>query len=352
MGESFMERYEGCLIGGAAGDALGWPAEFLSYREIVDRYGEDGITGLITEIGTKAEISDDTQMTVFTAEGLLRACTRQSEKGICDVAGIVYQSYLRWLITQGVDVNVDGMERRKLSNGWIIGIKELHHRRAPGNTCLASLSSGIMGTTDKPINNSKGCGGIMRVAPVGLIAQKEQSFVLGARLAAITHGHPSGYLAAGAFAYLIRCIIDDMKLPDAVEAMLTELRKYDGHQECSSAVRHAVILAGDGSPDAGKIAALGEGWVAEEALAISVYCALSYENDFRRAVLLSVNHGGDSDSTGAITGNIMGTYLGIEGIPEEWAYGVELSAELRELAADLRRRYRDHDVWRYKYPGE
>src|SRR4051812_50187991 len=76
-------------------------------------------------------------------------------------------------------------------------------------------------------------------------------------------------------------------------------------------------LALDGEPTADKLASLGEGWVAEEALAMSIYCTLVAE-DFRRGVTLAVNHGGDSDSTGAITGNILGVMSPHSELPREW----------------------------------
>ncbi len=62
---------------------------------------------------------------------------------------------------------------------------------------MGALFSGKTGTPEKPLNDSKGCGGVMRVAPVGLVAT--DPFDLGCRAAAITHGHPSGWLASGAF---------------------------------------------------------------------------------------------------------------------------------------------------------
>ncbi|MBS4024330.1 MAG: ADP-ribosylglycohydrolase family protein [Clostridia bacterium] len=106
---------------------------------------------------------------------------------------IVHQAYLRWLQTQNYHHE---KQNEHTSGGWLIGIKELYTRRAPGNTCLAALSSGIMGTIDKPINDSKGCGGVMRVAPVGLFCRKDEAFRIASECAALTHGHPSGYLSA------------------------------------------------------------------------------------------------------------------------------------------------------------
>jgi ADP-ribosylglycohydrolase len=123
----------------------------------------------------KAEITDDTQMTLFTAEGLLRAESRGREKGICHIPSVVYNAYIRWLHTQGYPKNKD---HDLIYDGWLIGEKELYARRGPGNTCLSALLSGKMGTMERPINNSKGCGGVMRVAPVGLLYGKDEAFVI------------------------------------------------------------------------------------------------------------------------------------------------------------------------------
>lgn len=76
-----LDKYRGCLVGGAAGDALGYPVEFLTEQAILARYGQEGITGYELKNGT-AEISDDTQMTLFTATGLLLATTRRMTRGI------------------------------------------------------------------------------------------------------------------------------------------------------------------------------------------------------------------------------------------------------------------------------
>jgi len=79
---------------------------------------------------------------------------------------------------------------------------------------------------------------------------------------------------------------------------------------------------------------LGKGFVAEEALAMGIYCALS-ARDFEDAIILAVNHGGDSDSTGSITGNLLGAANGIEVIPARWLAPVELRPTIEALADDL-----------------
>jgi ADP-ribosylglycohydrolase len=342
--QTLNERFRGCLIGGAIGDALGWPVEFLRLDEIKRKYGPLGITNLVKGRSILVEITDDTQMTIFTAEGLLRAENRGRNKGIVHIPSVIQRSYLRWLDTQGVDNDVE-------KDGWIHSIEALHTRRAPGNTCLDALMSGRMGTMEEPLNNSKGCGGVMRTAPIGLIFKKEEAFKLGCESAAITHGHPSGYLSAGALSYVIAAIIEGANIETAVEQALQECKKYPSNQECSTLIEKAITLAKSDAPDIQAIESLGEGWVGEEALAISIYCALKYQDDFEKAVITAVNHNGDSDSTGAITGNILGAYLGINSIPENWVREVELSEEITQLADDLVKTYEDSEEWHQKYPG-
>ena len=118
----------------------------------------------------------------------------------------------------------------------------------------------------------------------------------------------------------------------------------------------AVDLSETENPDLGNIQQIGEGWVAEETLAIAVYCSLKYPDDFEKAVIASVNHSGDSDSTGAVTGNILGAWLGIEAIPQHFKDGLELTDVIEEIAKDLYNdcqmseysAYRD-EVWESKY---
>jgi ADP-ribosylglycohydrolase len=240
--QTLNERFSGCLIGGAIGDALGWPVEFLRLNEIKNKYGPQGITNLVKGRSNLVEITDDTQMTIFTAEGLLRAENRGRNKGIAHIPSVIQGSYLRWLDTQGVGSDVE-------KDGWIHSIEALHTRRAPGNTCLDALMSGRMGTMEEPLNNSKGCGGVMRTAPIGLVFKKEEAFKLGCESAAITHGHPSGYLSAGALSYLIAAIIEGLEIEMAVEQSLAECKMYPKSEECSERMVKAITLAKSDIPE-------------------------------------------------------------------------------------------------------
>ena len=311
-------RMIGCLLGGAIGDAMGYPVEFMRYADIARNFGGAGVR----DLSNGDLISDDTQMTLFTAEGLLNA--HRLGKSLVKS---VYRSYLRWYYTQ----SGSKMPGAKYEGG-LLNEAKLYAARAPGSTCLSSLSSGMMGTLADPINNSRGCGGVMRVAPCAVFPN---AFDLGCRVAAITHGHPGGYIPAGALAQLLQKLYYGQSLPDAVYDLICELDKIENAQSTQYALERAVDLAAEGRPCAPTVRELGEGWVGEEALAIAVYSALSFPSDFPQAMRLSVNHDGDSDSTGSICGNIMGMLLGAAAIPVEWRDGVELCNVIRAYAVRL-----------------
>ena len=87
--------------------------------------------------------------------------------------------------------------------------------------------------------------------------------------------------------------------------------------------------------DLENIRSLGQGWVAEETLAIAIYCSLKYTDDFSKGIIASVNHSGDSDSTGAVTGNILGALVGYGKIDDKWKYNLECSDVILEIADDI-----------------
>lgn len=345
-----LDYFYGCLIGGAIGDALGAPVEFMQYDKIQDKYGDTGIRKFTFPIDEhKALITDDTQMTLFTAEGLLRNINRNKnkclEKTSRNTTLIVFRAYLRWLYTQGL--KTPNWEKKNY-DGWLVNIPRLHAYREPGVTCITTLGKGIMGTEVAPINESKSCGGVMRVAPVGLI--EEDAFDIGAHTAAITHGHPTAYLAAGTMAAIVKFIIDGDALKQAILKAIEILKTKEQHEECLELIEKAIELVEQGMPTREKLQTLGGGFLAHEALAIAIYAALSYSDDFEKAIVLAVNHNGDSDTTGALTGNLLGAYLGAKAINKEFIEQVELSKEIYELAKDLLTQYEDSEAWQQKYP--
>src|SRR5690606_7439627 len=129
---------------------------------------------------------------------------RQREKGICNPVSVVHHAYLRWLHTQGLtsEHTMFGHAMEEL-DGWLIREERLYEQRAPGRTCVGALTDARVGTTEAVLNDSKGCGGVMRAAPVGLLAAPDRAYALGCDVAAITHSHPSGYHTAGALAVMV-----------------------------------------------------------------------------------------------------------------------------------------------------
>jgi ADP-ribosylglycohydrolase len=79
-------------------------------------------------------------------------------------------------------------------------------------------------------------------------------------------------------------------------------------------------------------AELGEGWTGDEALAIALYAAMRHASDFFAALVLAVNHSGDSDSTGSICGAILGVACGAQAIPERLLINLERRDDLEQLA--------------------
>jgi ADP-ribosyl-[dinitrogen reductase] hydrolase len=333
------ENFKGCILGGAIGDALGAPIEFMSIDQIRSTYGDQGLTDYSEAYERNGAITDDTQMTLFTAEGLILSKVRQEYEGDKGVIDAGYHALLRWLYTQKTNLQDNLIQKHgtcSIIDGVLTGHKELFALRAPGNSCLSSLKSGKMGTIGDPINNSKGCGGVMRMAPAGLtFDDAEKAFHFGCKLAALTHGHPTGYLAAGSFAALISLIISGYPLTEAIEDSTLILKSDKYHEETLRAIGNAIDTVGKLNSGPEVIEDIGAGWIAEEALAISLYCSLVAEDDFKKGVLLSVNHSGDSDSTGSITGNILGALYGIDIIPEKWLTELELKELIDETAGDL-----------------
>lgn len=360
-----LDKYKGCLIGGAIGDALGAPTEFMDLETILSTYGENGVKEYVEFADGYGQFTDDTQMTLFTAEGILRAYHRFCEKGIGGALPvIVHHSYLRWLHTQGVPVEKDKIKEGiyDIEGGWLIEQKELYKRRAPGNTCLNALSSGRAGTVENPINDSKGCGTIMRMAPVGLFFNQnsKQAFKTACELSAITHGHPTGYLSAGFFASVLSDLANGIKLTESIENTIEILKEWEGHEETLNAVKKCKALfketRNNKKHDFATMEKLGGGWIAEEALSISLYCALHYRDDFKKGVLHAVNHSGDCDSTGSITGNILGVINGESSIPIDWIEKLRAAKIVFQVARDLHTKIGEEsnqsvDEWWERYPG-
>jgi ADP-ribosylglycohydrolase len=278
-------------------------------------------------------------------------------------------AYQDWLRTQ--EYSYDEGRYRHPGICWLLDVPELFDRRAPGNTCLSALTTqrdtGYVpeDCIREPMNDKKGCGGVMRIAPMGLIAYGGDMKELdkeGAQIAAVTHGNSLGYMPAAVVTHIIHSIVYGEKERPlreiAAEARDTAAEIFSEEAQLpvmTEIINRAMELAENGEEDLENIHRLGEGWVAEETLGIALYCALRHEDDFSAGIIAAANHRGDSDSTGAVTGNILGALHGFDAMEEKWKQDLELYDVILEMADDLcdagrmaERGYRD-PVWTRKY---
>lgn len=358
MATSVVDSIRGCMMAGAAADALGYVVEFMNRKAILSRFGENGITKFVLDGNGKAPISDDTQMALFSANGLLMGLTRVCMRGIGgSPEKYVDGAYLDWYYTQ------TGKKRELLIDDWhftwLRDLPEMAKFRDPESTCLNACENIFQRETVR--NNSKGCGGITRVAPMALLYAGCENPIewlaeAGGEIAECTHKHPLGFLPASLLTVLLYKVVSmsAKQVQEDIDRIVTETLnvldviykdKYtNSKRHLKKLIKKAMRLAHSNMPDADAIRKLGEGWFADETLAIALFCAVRHICSVEDAIIASVNHSGKSDSTGSVCGNIMGAIYGYEHIrnrnifcPEgkELEYTLELSEIILTIANDL-----------------
>jgi ADP-ribosylglycohydrolase len=315
-----VDRLQGCIKLGAIGDAYGYVIEFDDIYKIFQRYG-----GPMQFVDVEAWrdrdgrfiASDDTQMTLFTGEGIANAYDRREEPG--DLGKItvseVRQAYLRWYQTQwrGSTPSTD--------TSALNGHREMFIPRAPGNTCLMACKEGAGAFTPpgEPVNDSMGCGGVMRVAPVAFLKDLsfQECYELGCATAALTHGHPMGWMPSGVLAYILKALSQGAGIQEATNAAVDHIKQLPHGSVMVEMIDRALALTGRQKIAPQEIEMIGGGWVGHECLAISLAAAMM-DAPLETKMTVSANHSGDSDSTAAITGQLIGAQLGLSGIRKAW----------------------------------
>ncbi len=316
-------QYVGSIVGLAVGDALGYPAEFRKRAQILQEIGPEGISEFITLQDPRftrpfffgpdhppGTYTDDTQMTVAVAEALLHA-------GACDLDALMPVMATRFV-------------------EWSRSVK---NNRAPGATCMEGcdhLANGVV-WRQAGVADSKGCGSAMRVAPIGLFYEDLDEIAEVARASSLlTHGHDAALEGAAAAACMVALALQGAS-PDEIYSQID--RRCSRNSPDFAAVWKRLPELVQHPPEEVLVdGALGEGWVAEEAVASALYCYWRHPDDYVKAVLTAVNTDGDSDSLATITGSMLGARLGIESIPEDWRNGVEDSRYLHVLGKRLWRK--------------
>lgn len=304
MDNTDLNKARGIIFGLAIGDALGRPTEFMPLSRINKNFGPGGITDFPE---SPALFTDDTQMSIAIAEALIKAGDRDLES----IMEAIKQEFIKW--------------RRSPENN-----------RAPGRTCLAGVVAmeHDIHWSESGVADSKGCGSAMRVAPVGYLYQHDPDKLKQvARASGIcTHGHRAAVAASIGSAYLVKLALDniepDRMIPETLSFIAGISREFD--------IALSKVSECLGCPDEEDVLKyLGEGWVAEEAVALALYCFLKYPGDYTGTVLRGANTNGDSDSVACIAGGISGAYLGIGAIPDKWINNIEKPTYLEDLALRL-----------------
>jgi ADP-ribosylglycohydrolase len=326
------DRFTGCMLGLAVGDALGYPVEFMNRDEIARAYGPDGISGFVDgPWHARGCYSDDTQMTIAVAKALLAADLDDLDSIMLHVK----QEFVAWANSP-------------------------ENNRAPGQTCMDGCYRLQLGkhwfSSGDPY--SKGCGAAMRSAPIGLLFFRDtHRLVEVARAIAIcTHAHPTALASSIAAAAAVAYAISEGQTAGMISHVLALLNQDRGDPEFRERVSHdplqeqtrllnnmeAVLTV---EPEKA-FDLIGGGWVGEETVAGALYCFLRTPNDFRATALTAANaclsdtqgkgRGRcDSDSIGCVAGSISGAHNGLRSIPCEWAQDVENRGLLLELGARL-----------------
>lgn len=288
-----QEKIQGCLYGGATGDVLGYPIDFMSLDEIRAKYGPEGIRYYDLKNG-RAPFSDDTQMLLFTLEGIYMWQDKLLNRHDgATLKNTLYEAYRDWYFTQ---VNDNSRKEKHKPRTRLYLLPTMHRRRGPGFTCIRALRMKRPGSIGNPYNDSKGNGGVMRVAPIGFMLSRDHGsseeimqkvIQLGAESAALTHGHPLGFISAGMMAGLINeCVYgksDDLRgmILYALHNTHALFGTVPSMSELTGLIVKALDLAEEDGDPFEHIAQLGHNSAcAESTMAIAIYCALRYQDNF------------------------------------------------------------------------
>lgn len=299
-----LERFEGCLVGLAIGDALGMPVEGLRPELIQKRYGkvEDFLPAPHRGLGP-GQFTDDTQMMIIHAESIV-------EKGRVDPEDLA-RRFVRWL--------TEGTSRGIGYTTWkaILRLKQ-------GASWMESGEEGEF---------AAGNGVAMRIAPVGLLnawtPERLKEDVEKAGI--ITHRNPEALKGGLAVAYAVAKLASGA----SPEGFLEKVCEFVGPCKVTDNLRKAGKLLRDKVEPEQALQILGTGGYVVETVASAFYCFLRTPEDFKASVITAVMGGNDADTTAAITGALSGAFNGLSAIPGQWVERVEQSDYIRTLALSI-----------------
>ena len=307
-----LNRLAGTVLGGAIGDAMGHPTEFIrSFRAIRERFGESGVTGyeLYWERDGRrfAPYTDDTQMAEVVLRSLLVA--HAEDLDLDATMRIMAGGFVEW--------------RRRPQGG----------HRAPGNACMSGCEALERGEPWRTAGGPRagGCGSVMRAYPFGLVFRNDPRRAERWSVAhsALTHRDPIALAASAAMAVGVARTLRGEDGNDVLSEMVGAAARYSPRTAAMMAEAWDDAMAGRPVED---VLARLEGWAAHEAIAAAVYIVARHPRDARAAILEGANTPGDSDSLATLAGALIGARVGLSGLPASWVDDVERSQTLLALA--------------------
>jgi ADP-ribosyl-[dinitrogen reductase] hydrolase len=297
MEKERLQRFQGCLVGVAVGDALGVPVEGWTREQIRQRFGV--LREMVDGVRPAGSVSDDTMQTLCLAESL-------AELGRFDADDFV-RRLLRWYRTDPFGIGIH--TKRVLSLvaqgiSWREAVERVEQQHAP---------------------MTAGNGSLMRCAPIALRYYRDIGGLLefSHESSRVTHPNPLARSSCAFFNCVLSRVLRGWEKADALSFAM-EVMAHAPH-ELLDRIQGIAHKSADEVPVSGFVLDTLE-------------CALWawwHHDEFEEALVTVVNLGGDTDTNAAVTGALMGAQCGLDAIPERWRERVSVVPRCLELAEKL-----------------
>ncbi len=329
-----VSNFRGCLLGLAVGDAMGYTVDTLSWEEICENYGPNGLLGYDLQ-EEYAQVTSYTQVAAYCANGLLLGLARGKQALLPYVALALREWGQRQHFPRSPEK----------THCWVAQLPELRRRHCRDNWVLDAMRFETLGTLEKPLNRASAPGSLTAAAMVGLLYDParmtpDQLGTLAAQITALTHGSPEAYLSGAVLAYSLAGILQAPQKPlpeqflQAAQAVEAQFACQEA-QAVSAQVHKALELAKDLKLTSLEAMTALNCSSAGECLAGAVYASTAHCLNFDEAMIAAVNHSGRSAAVGAMTGALLGAKMGAEALPEFYLESLECTGALSTLAEDL-----------------
>lgn len=304
----YLQKIRGGLFGLAIGDALGATLEFMSRKEVQATYGvHQEITGGGWLGLTAGTWTDDTEMTLLVAEGILAAPEAPVEE--------IGKRFVSWYDSKPKDIG----QTNKLAIG---------NYKETGNWEQASLqASRILG------GRVAGNGSLMRTLPVSFayLNRFQQMDMFARKISRMTH---DDFQAETACIFYNRFVAALLRAKDLKRTYDELFQSLLDREDPDLIKQHQHFFERLGNFHDLKIDALKPTGYVLDTLEAALWCFL-HSSTFEEAIVKAVNLGGDADTIGAVTGGMAGTFYGHQAIPIKWVKQLQNQQRLEQAAGGL-----------------